>query len=43
MYVVPSSCVTGVDPASVITGAVVSSTITVLEAVPVLPARSVAE
>ena len=42
MYVVPSSTVAGLSPVIVITGAVVSTTLTVLVAVAVLLSRSVA-
>ena len=38
----PNSCVTGLSPVSVITGAVVSTTLTTLVAVAVLPSKSVA-
>ena len=41
VYVEPNSTVTGLSPVTVITGAVVSTTLTVLEAVPVLPDASV--
>ena len=43
VYVPPSSTVAGLSPVTVITGAVVSTTLTVLVAVEVFPAKSVAE
>ena len=43
MYVVFWVTVAGLSPNTVITGAIVSSTLTVLVAVPVLPEASVAE
>ena len=43
VYAVPNSTVAGLSPVIVITGAVVSTTLTVLDAVAVLPSRSVAE
>ena len=43
VYEEPSSTVAGLSPAIVITGAVVSTTLTVLVAVAVFPSRSVAE
>ena len=42
MYEVPSSTVAGLSPVIVITGAVVSTTLTVLVAVAVLLSKSVA-
>ena len=42
VYEVPSSTVTVASPVNVITGAVVSTTLTNLDAVAVLPSRSVA-
>ena len=41
LYVDPNSTVTEVSPVTVTTGAVVSTTVTVLVAVPVLPEASV--
>ena len=41
MYEVPSSTVAGLSPVTVTTGAVVSTTLTVLVAVPALPEASV--
>ena len=42
VYEVPNSTVAGLSPVTVTTGAVVSSTITILVAVPTLPGRSTA-
>ena len=42
VYASPSSCVTEVSPVTVTTGFVVSTTATVLVAVPALPEASVA-
>ena len=41
VYVSPNSCVAGLSPVTVTTGAVVSTTVTVLVAVPALPEASV--
>ena len=43
VYVAPSSTVAGLSPVTVITGAVVSTTFSVLVAVPVLPESAVAQ
>ena len=43
VYVPPSSTVAGLSPVTVTTGAVVSTTLTVLVAVAVFPSKSVAE